>query len=312
VEPSALLRIEEWGRSFLGPALHILARTKALPEQIRADWIDPGEGTAESWRDYLYCTLQGFVGNAATQFNLDHIDEAVWKRLAEKIVYVQGDLTPGGASLLVHGSRRGTRRSELIAMETRPTEGASHPAPAVMIVMGVSGSGKSTIGGLLALRLQWEFEDADWLHPASNVEKMHEGIPLTDEDRWPWLEAISVWIDKTRRTGGHGVIACSALKRRYRDVLIGDRPDVRLVYLNGDETLIARRIATPHEHFMPRSLLHSQFEVLEEPGPDENPIVVSIEPAPREIVAQVLSALSVVEVALPLEQPAPRRSGART
>jgi gluconokinase len=304
VEPSALLRIKQWGRSFLGRHSTSSRATGA----IRADWISPGEGTAESWRDCLYCTLQGFVGYAATQFNLDHTD--VWKRLAEKMVYVQGDLTPGGASLLVHGSRRGTRRSELKAMETRPTEGASHPAPAVMIVMGVSGSGKSTIGGLLALRLRWEFEDADWLHPASNVEKMHEGIPLTDEDRWPWLEAISVWIDKTRRTGGHGVIACSALKRRYRDVLIGDRPDVRLVYLKGDETLIARRIATRHEHFMPRSLLHSQFEVLEDPGPDENSIVVSIEPAPREIVAQVLSALSVVEVALPPEQPAPRRSGA--
>jgi gluconokinase len=181
-----------------------------------------------------------------------------------------------------------------MAMETRPTEGDSHPAPKVMIVMGVSGSGKSTVGGLLALRLRWEFEDADWLHPASNVEKMHNGVPLTDEDRRPWLEAIAAWIDKTRRTGGHSVIACSALKRRYRDALIGDRADVRLVYLKGDEALIARRIATRHEHFMPRSLLHSQFEALEEPGPDENPIVVSIEPAPREIVAQVLSALNVV------------------
>src|SRR5471032_3371311 len=80
---------------------------------------------------------------------------------------------------------------------------------AVMIVMGVSGSGKSTIGSLLAGRLQWEFEDGDWFHPAANVEKMHKGIPLTDDDRWPWLRAIEAWIDKTRREGGHGVIACS-------------------------------------------------------------------------------------------------------
>jgi gluconokinase len=195
-----------------------------------------------------------------------------------------------------------------MAMETRPTEGDSRPAPAVMIVMGVSGSGKSTVGGLLALRLRWEFEDADWLHPASNVEKMHNGVPLTDVDRWPWLEAIAAWIDETRRSGGHGVIACSALKRRYRDVLVGDRADVRLVYLKGDETLIARRIATRHEHFMPRSLLHSQFEAREEPGPDENPIVVSIEATPREIVAQVLSALSVAKVALPPEPAAPKSS----
>jgi len=178
-----------------------------------------------------------------------------------------------------------------MSVETRPTKGVSSPAPAVVIVMGVSGCGKSTIGALLASRLRWDFEDADWFHPTSNVDKMHSGIPLTDEDRWPWLEAIATWIDKTRRSGGHGVIACSALKRSYRDVLIGNRADVRLVYLKGDETLIARRLATRHEHFMPQSLLHSQFEALEEPGSNERPIVVSIEPPPREIVARILSAM---------------------
>jgi gluconokinase len=196
-----------------------------------------------------------------------------------------------------------------VSMETRPTEGASPPAPAVVIVMGVSGCGKSTVGTLLALRLRWEFEDADWFHPASNVDKMHSGIPLTDEDRWPWLNAVAAWIDKTRRSARHGVIACSALKRRYRDALIGDRADVRLVYLKGDETLIARRIATRHEHFMPRSLLHSQFDALEEPGPEETPIIVSIEPTPREIVARILSTLNMVEDALPPEQTSLRRSG---
>jgi gluconokinase len=193
-----------------------------------------------------------------------------------------------------------------MSMEIRPTNSASPTAPAVLIVMGVSGSGKSTVGALLALRLRWEFEDADWFHPASNVEKMHNGVPLTDEDRRPWLGAIAAWIAETRRSGGHGVIACSALKRRYRNVLVGNRADVRLVYLKGDEAIIARRIATRHEHFMPRSLLHSQYAALEEPGPDENPITVSIEPAPREIVAQVLSALNMAEVALAREQAAPR------
>jgi carbohydrate kinase (thermoresistant glucokinase family) len=175
--------------------------------------------------------------------------------------------------------------------EERAPPKAAGQLPAVLIVMGVSGSGKSTVGTLLAGSLQWEFEDADWFHPAANVDKMHKGTPLTDEDRWPWLRAIAAWIDKTRGEGGHGVIACSALKRRYRDVLIGDRADVRLVYLRGSEQLISRRIATRHEHFMPASLLHSQFVALEEPGHDEKPITVSVEPAPRKIVAQILAIL---------------------
>ena len=169
--------------------------------------------------------------------------------------------------------------------------------PSIIVVMGVSGSGKSTVGALLAGRLHWEFEDADWFHPPANVEKMHQGIPLTDEDRRPWLLAIADWIDDTRRAGGHAVVACSALRRPYRDVLIDRRSDVRLVYLKGDASLIARRIATRHEHFMPASLLESQFEALEEPGPDERPISVSIEPGPREIVAQIMEQLGLQTMA---------------
>ena len=165
------------------------------------------------------------------------------------------------------------------------------PPPAVIVVMGVSGSGKTTIANELARQLGWPFEDGDWFHPPANVEKMHSGVALTDADREPWLRAIARWIDDTRAAGRHGIVASSALKRRYRDVLIGDRPDVRLVYLKGDAPLIARRIATRHEHFMPASLLESQFEALEEPGPDEHPIVVSIEPSPRAIAAQILGAL---------------------
>ena len=196
-----------------------------------------------------------------------------------------------------------------MSIEPTPTNSVSAPAVAVMIVMGVSGCGKSTIGALLARRLRWEFEDADWLHPASNVDKMHDGIPLTDDDRRPWLDAVAAWIDKTRRSGEHAVVACSALKRRYRDILIGARADVRLVYLKGEETLIARRIATRHEHFMPPTLLHSQFEALEEPGSDENPIVVSIEPRPREITEQIISALKTVEGAKPPERASVRSPG---
>jgi carbohydrate kinase (thermoresistant glucokinase family) len=172
---------------------------------------------------------------------------------------------------------------------------ASPPAGglSVVVVMGVSGSGKTTISALLAGRLHCEFEDADNLHPPANVEKMHDGTPLTDEDRWPWLRAVADWIDGTRRAGRCGVIACSALKRAYRALIIGDRPDVRLVYLQGDRTLIGRRMAARHGHFMPTSLLDSQFAALEEPGPDETPIIVSVEPRPNEIVDRILAALEL-------------------
>src|SRR5262249_38663847 len=136
--------------------------------------------------------------------------------------------------------RRGclVRRSRRRASMSEPRS-----PPAVLVVMGVSGSGKTTIANELSRKLGWEFDDGDWFHPAANVEKMHRGIPLTDEDRWPWLKAIARWIDETRAAGRHGIVACSALKRRYRSVLIGDRPDVRLVYLKGYATLIARRMA---------------------------------------------------------------------
>jgi gluconokinase len=163
--------------------------------------------------------------------------------------------------------------------------------PSVLVVMGVSGSGKSTIGTQLAIKLGWEFEDGDWFHPARNVEKMHSGHPLTDEDRWPWLNAIAAFIDASRSADRHVVIACSALKKSYRAIIVGDRADVRLVYLKGDIELIARRIAIRHEHFMPRALLQSQFDALEEPGAEEKAIIVSVAPPPRAIVAQVLSAL---------------------
>jgi gluconokinase len=176
-------------------------------------------------------------------------------------------------------------------MPSEPGSGA----PAVIVVMGVSGSGKSTIASMLAHRLHWVYEDGDWFHPESNVEKMHQGEPLTDEDRWPWLRAIAAWIDATRQAGNHGVVACSALKRAYRDILVGARPDVRVVYLKGDQDLIARRVAARDDHFMSPSLLDSQFAALEEPAADEHPIVASIAPHPRDIVDGVVDQLGLEE-----------------
>jgi gluconokinase len=168
------------------------------------------------------------------------------------------------------------------------------PMPSVLVVMGVSGSGKTTIAALLAGRLHWDFEDADDLHPKANVEKMHAGIPLTDEDRWPWLHTVAAWIDTERQAGRRGVVTCSALKRSYRAIIMGDRPDVRLVYLEGSQELIAQRLASRHGHFMPPGLLESQFEALEAPTVDENPLVVSIDGRPREIVDAVLAGLGSI------------------
>ena len=163
--------------------------------------------------------------------------------------------------------------------------------PAMLVVMGVSGSGKTTVAALLAGHLAWELGDADDWHPPANVRKMRSGTPLDDADRWPWLRSIAAWIDATRSTGQHGVLACSALKRAYRDVLIGDRPDVRLVYLRGEESLIQDRQAARHNHYMPASLVHSQFEALQEPGPDERPIIVDVQPPAHEVVRAIVDRL---------------------
>ncbi len=159
--------------------------------------------------------------------------------------------------------------------------------------MGVSGCGKTTVATLLAARLGWKFAEADEFHSAANVEKMRSGIPLTDEDRAPWLAAIARWIDAVRAAGESGVVTCSALKRRYRDVIVGTRPDVRLVYLQGSYEQIAQRIAARTHHYMPPSLLASQFEALEEPGPEEHPVVMGIEPPAEIIVERIITTLAL-------------------
>jgi gluconokinase len=161
----------------------------------------------------------------------------------------------------------------------------------ILIVMGVSGSGKTTIATALAQHLGWPFKDGDELHPPSNIAKMHAGHPLDDTDRWPWLAQIAEWIDAWRAVGSCGVITCSALKRRYRAFLTKGRGEVRIIYLHGDMALIATRLAARSDHFMPRDLLASQFAALEEPGPDEHAIRVEIDQPVSETVAAIAAVL---------------------
>ena len=163
--------------------------------------------------------------------------------------------------------------------------------PQIIVLMGVSGSGKSTVAALLAAALGCQFQEGDDLHQRENVEKMRSGTPLTDADRMPWLRKIAEEIDGWRARGECGVLTCSALKRSYRDIIIGDRNDVALVYLKGSRELIHRRMVARHEHFMPIALLDSQFATLEEPTPDERPVIVDIGGKPAEIVHEIVRQL---------------------
>ncbi len=166
--------------------------------------------------------------------------------------------------------------------------------PCALVVMGVSGSGKSTISERLAARAGWAYEDGDKFHPASNVAKMSAGHPLTDADRLPWLQAIADEIDRVCASGGRAVIACSALKRAYRDILVHGRDDVRIVFLDGTHDLIANRLAARKGHFMPSDLLASQFRTLERPTANEQPITVSIDAPVERIVDDIVTQLNLV------------------
>ena len=164
---------------------------------------------------------------------------------------------------------------------------------AAFVVMGVSGAGKSTVGKIIAANLGCPFRDADSFHPQANIEKMSRGEPLTDDDRWPWLQAIAAWIAEHRAAGTTCVVTCSALKRVYRDIVTAKQSaDVCLVYLTGEFDLIAARLATRKGHFMPPALLRSQFDALEEPAGDERAITMPIDAAPEEIAERVLQSLT--------------------
>lgn len=157
--------------------------------------------------------------------------------------------------------------------------------------MGVAGAGKTTIAKLLAEALHCPFLEGDSLHSPANIEKIRHGVPLDDADRLPWLKAIAAAIDAWQKQGQSGVVTCSALKRRYRDILIGHRQGVRLVYLRGSHELIGARIRGRQGHFAPAALLESQFAALEEPGPDEHPLTADVADEPGAITQRILAAL---------------------
>jgi gluconokinase len=169
---------------------------------------------------------------------------------------------------------------------------ASPGQPPVLVLMGVSGCGKSTVAGLLAGRLGWDFEEGDDLHPAANVDKMASGHQLDDDDRWPWLAKVAEWIGEHTDAGRPGIITCSALKKSYRDVLRGER--VVFVYLAGTREQIARRLAARHGHYMPASLLDSQFDALEPPTPEEKSITVDIAASASVESDEIMSRLGLI------------------
>jgi gluconokinase len=170
--------------------------------------------------------------------------------------------------------------------------GDSNGSPTVVVVMGVAGSGKSTLGRALAERLDARFLEADDLHLTSSVAKMRRGEALTDADRWPWLSAVADWLEAEIAAGHSAVTACSALKRRYRERLARGRPEVRFVHVSGSPELVAQRMSARRDHYFPMSLIASQFEALEPPANDEGAIVVDMAlPIPLQ-VDQVLARLS--------------------
>lgn len=161
---------------------------------------------------------------------------------------------------------------------------APQSTPLVILIMGVSGSGKTTVGEVLARELGWSFRDADDFHPPENVAKMSAGIPLDDCDREPWLAGIHAHIERTLARGESGIVTCSALKERYRQRITGARRGVQLVHLVGDFQLIHQRMASRTDHFMKPEMLRSQFETLEPPA---DALIVDVRKTPAEIVAEI-------------------------
>ena len=160
----------------------------------------------------------------------------------------------------------------------------------IVIIFGVSGAGKTTVGKLLARELGWRFIEADDFHPSGNIQKMRSGHPLTDKDRWPWLERLRQQIERSLSTGENAILACSALKRAYRDRLRVSN-ETKFVFLRGDYVLVEKQLRSRHGHFMNAKLLRSQFADLEEPKPDEDVLTIELRRKPQELVEEIKAKL---------------------
>jgi ribose 5-phosphate isomerase A len=246
------------------------------------------EGLGASARLRLSSTDEPFVtdsGNRILDCSFGPIADPA--RLEERIRRVVGVVESG----LFIGRADPVFVADAAGVHRLDSARAHRDSPPILVIMGVSGTGKSTVARELTARLGWSFEEGDALHPEANVAKMHAGIPLTDADRQPWLERVAAWIDGQRAKKQPGIITCSALKRSYREIIIGDRPEVRLVYLRGGRDLIAEHLAGRRGHFMPASLLQSQFDTLEEPDPGEEPLTIDVGPPADQIAEEIIRLL---------------------
>ena len=163
--------------------------------------------------------------------------------------------------------------------------------PDIVVVMGVAGSGKTTVAKGIAVSMNWLFAEGDAFHPEANVEKMHSGVPLTDEDRWPWLRLIGDWMSEQEDAGVSAVVTCSALRRVYRDLLRENRPAVRFCHMTPPEAEIADRLEHRAGHYMPPSLLPSQLATLEPLGDDEPGVAITNEGSAAQVLDRALAAL---------------------
>jgi ribose 5-phosphate isomerase A len=209
------------------------------------------------------------------------------ERIRRIVGVVESGLFIGRAAHVIVSDAEGIRRLDSPRLH--------RGGPPVLVIMGVSGTGKSTVAEELQARLGWAYEEGDRLHPTANIVKMHDGTALTDSDRQPWLEAVAAWIDGQRAKAQPGIITCSALKRSYRKIVVGDRAQVRLIYLRGNHATIVQRLSARRGHFMPASLLQSQFDTLEEPGQDEDPLVIDIGPPPGELAEEIIRLLGACD-----------------